>query len=93
MVWLVVMSLFPLSSLLLKFNRGRLDRQPHTPLSIVFLTFVVAAVVMAGNIVIDPSTVGCVPFPFSFASLSLKTLDSWIGMRRRTLLVSWRFFP
>ena len=67
MVWLVVMTLFPLSSLLLKFNRGRLERQPCAPLSIVFLTFIVAAIVMAGNIVIDPSTVECALSPLSLA--------------------------
>lgn len=71
MVWLVVMSLFPLSALLLKFNRGRLQREPHTSLSLVFFTFAVAATIMAGNIAIDPSTVGFVDFILLYQGLSL----------------------
>ncbi len=58
LVWLAVMTLFPLSLLLLKFNRGRLPRKPQTSLLVVFLTLAVAAVIIGGNIGIDPSIVG-----------------------------------
>lgn len=58
LVWLTVMSLFPIAALLLKFNRGRLSRDINTPLIIVFLTMIVAAVIIGGNIAIDPSIVG-----------------------------------
>ena len=55
-MWLTVMTLFPLSLLLLKFNRGRLLKRPRTGLSLIFATFAVAATVFAGNIVVDPVT-------------------------------------
>jgi hypothetical protein len=69
LVWLTVMMLFPLSVLLLKFNRGRLPRTPETPLSLVFSTFAVAAAAFAGNIAVDPDTVGYVICAI-FASLT-----------------------
>lgn len=56
LVWLFVMILFPLSLLLLKFNRGRLPRTMRTSLWVVFSAFVVALVVIGGNIAIDPTT-------------------------------------
>lgn len=58
LVWLAVMTLFPISALLLKFNRGRLTRTPHTPLLLVLFTLAVGAVIIGGNIAIDPSIVG-----------------------------------
>lgn len=58
LVWLAVMTLFPLSALLLKFNRGRLPRTPRTPLALVLLTLAAAATVIGGNIAIDPTIVG-----------------------------------
>ncbi|KAK0236350.1 AAAP amino acid permease [Armillaria nabsnona] len=58
LVWLSVMALFPISLLLLKFNRGRLPRTPKTPVSIVILTLAVVPTVFAGNIAIDPITFG-----------------------------------
>lgn len=58
LVWLSVMALFPISLLLLKFNRGRLPRTPKTPVSIVILTLAVVPSVFAGNIAIDPITFG-----------------------------------
>ncbi|PBK76124.1 AAAP amino acid permease [Armillaria solidipes] len=58
LVWLSVMALFPISLLLLKFNRGRLPRTPKTPVSVVILTLAVVPTVFAGNIAIDPITFG-----------------------------------
>ncbi|KDQ56708.1 hypothetical protein JAAARDRAFT_157891 [Jaapia argillacea MUCL 33604] len=58
LVWLTVMMLFPLSALLLKFNRGRLPRTSVTSLSVIFFTIAVALAISVGNIVIDPTTVG-----------------------------------
>jgi hypothetical protein len=52
-MWLTVMTLFPCSLLLLKFNRGRLPRNPRTPLTVVFLSIVAAAAAFVGNIMID----------------------------------------
>ncbi|KAK0194213.1 AAAP amino acid permease [Armillaria mellea] len=56
LVWLSVMALFPISLLLLKFNRGRLPRTPKTPVSTVVFTLAVVSTVFAGNITIDPIT-------------------------------------
>ena len=60
LVWLAVMTLFPISALLLKFNRGRLTRAPRTPLLLVLFTLAVGAVIIGGNVAIDPSIVGYV---------------------------------
>lgn len=54
------MTLFPIAVLLLKFNRGRLPREPRTSLAVVFATLAIAFVVIGGNIAIDPSIVGWV---------------------------------
>ncbi|KAF5384450.1 hypothetical protein D9615_003405 [Tricholomella constricta] len=58
LVWLTVMSLFPLTLLLLKFNRGRLPRDSRTPLAIVVAAIAVSAVVFAGNVAVNPATAG-----------------------------------
>ena len=58
MTWLSVMSLFPISVLLLKFNRGRIPRIRRAPLSLSFAALLTGAVAFAGNIAIDPTTVG-----------------------------------
>ncbi|KAF9556823.1 hypothetical protein CPC08DRAFT_641000 [Agrocybe pediades] len=58
LVWLTVMSLFPVSLLLLRFNRGRLPRSPRTRLSIIVFALIVAPVVFAGNIAYNPKTAG-----------------------------------
>jgi len=50
------MMLFPLSLLLLKYNRGRLPRLPRTPLLVIFGTITVALVIFVGNITLDPLT-------------------------------------
>jgi hypothetical protein len=52
------MALFPLSTLLLKFNRGRLSRNPRTPLLLVLLALAALAVITGGNIAINPTIVG-----------------------------------
>jgi len=57
-VWLMVMTLYPLAVLLLKFSRGRLPRKPHTSLSMVFGTLAVAFIAIGGNVALDPSIVG-----------------------------------
>lgn len=57
-VWLTVMALFPISLLLLKFNRGRLPRKPYTRLVVVVTALVVVPVVLAGNIAVNPTTAG-----------------------------------
>ncbi|KAG6860603.1 hypothetical protein C0995_009424 [Termitomyces sp. Mi166 len=56
LVWLTVMSLFPLTLLLLKFNRGRIPRSSHTPLAVIIAAILVSIVVFVGNITVNPAT-------------------------------------
>ncbi|KAF8065050.1 amino acid permease-domain-containing protein [Lyophyllum atratum] len=58
LVWLTVMSLFPMALLLLKFNRGRLPRDSKTSLAVIIAAIGVAIVVFAGNIAVNPKTAG-----------------------------------
>lgn len=58
------MALFPLSLLLLKFNRGRIPRQYKAPLWLPILALALAFVILAGNLSIDPSTLKCVYLKF-----------------------------
>ncbi|KAI0798140.1 amino acid permease-domain-containing protein [Abortiporus biennis] len=84
LVWLMVMTLFPLSALLLKFNRGRLSRSPRTPLSIIFLTFAVAFTVTGGNIALNPAIVGyaaaylIVIAGIFYATMKKATITRWL---------------
>lgn len=54
------MSLFPISLLLLKYNRGRLRREKRASLSIIVSALVIALTVFVGNIIVDPATAGYV---------------------------------
>ena len=58
LTWLAAMALFPLSLLLLKFNRGRLPRDSYTSLTLVLTTLLAVLVIIAGNVYIDPITAG-----------------------------------
>jgi len=60
LVWLAVMSLFPLSLLMLKFSRRRLRRKSRAPLMVVVAALVLSAVVFGGNIAANPATAGSV---------------------------------
>ncbi|PPR03413.1 hypothetical protein CVT24_012708, partial [Panaeolus cyanescens] len=56
LVWLTVMALFPISLLLLRFNRGRLPRQTPRGLWVVGLSMIIVPAIFAGNIAINPQT-------------------------------------
>jgi amino acid transporter len=59
LVWLLVMGLFPVSLLLLNFNRRQLKREgKKTNLAIIFTAIVVVPVVLAGVIAYQPKTLG-----------------------------------
>ncbi|KAF8635626.1 hypothetical protein AX15_000265 [Amanita polypyramis BW_CC] len=58
LVWLTVMSLFPLSLLLLRFNRGRVPRQIQIHLGFIFAALIIIPLVFAGNIAVNPKTAG-----------------------------------
>jgi hypothetical protein len=56
LAWLMVMTLFPVALLLLKFDRGRLPRKPQATLSIILGALVVAVTVFVGTITINLAT-------------------------------------
>ncbi|KXN87169.1 hypothetical protein AN958_09133, partial [Leucoagaricus sp. SymC.cos] len=58
LVWLAVMGLFPLSLLLLRFNRAHLKRNLRTGLPIIAVAFVIICVAVAGNIIVSPRAFG-----------------------------------
>ncbi|KAH8112836.1 amino acid permease-domain-containing protein [Phellopilus nigrolimitatus] len=58
LTWLSVMSLFPVSLLFLKFDRGRIPRTRRASLSLTLFTLMLGIAVFAGNIAIDPTTAG-----------------------------------
>ena len=48
--FLIIMGLFALSNVFLKFNRDRLVREPHVPLPIVLSALAIVAAAIAGNV-------------------------------------------
>jgi amino acid transporter len=75
LVWLLVMGLFPVSLLLLKFNRGRLRRDGRkTKLGVVFVAIVLVPVVLAGIVAYQPMTLVQVDGVPTLESLRFLTL-------------------
>ena len=72
LVWLTVMSLFPISLLLLKFNRERLPRARKTSFFILMVTLILAPVVFAGNIAVHPRII---EYAFPLLHIRYLTLD------------------
>lgn len=58
LVWLTVMALFPISLILLKFNRGRLLRDSETKLMVILGALLIVPAVFAGNVAINPQMAG-----------------------------------
>lgn len=97
--FILVMGLFALSNLLLKFNRDRLVRRPHVPLPLVVFALVIVGVVVAGNIIMSPVIVGYFAVFFIVALIAM----TYTGFRgrlalalywiysRNTRLHSWRW--
>ncbi|KAJ3733852.1 AAAP amino acid permease [Lentinula guzmanii] len=83
LVWLVVMSLFPLALLLLKFNRGRLSRTPNTPFWVVLLAMALVPIVFAGNIIVDPTTAGY------FAAYLIVIVIFFSATQNKTHILKW----
>lgn len=97
------MTLFPLSALLLKFNRGRLPRDKCVSVSVVFLTFAVVFTLIGGNIAIDPTIVGCAnliaenPTPLTSprryaAAYIIAIVAIFYGTMKKVHLVRWMFW-
>ncbi|KAF9467230.1 amino acid permease-domain-containing protein [Collybia nuda] len=86
LVWLTVMSLFPMTLLLLKFNRGRIKRDSHTPLFIIILALIISAIVFAGNIAVEPATFGY------FAAYFLGIVILFSITQNRIYLLRWIYW-
>ncbi|GLB39740.1 putative amino acid permease [Lyophyllum shimeji] len=86
LVWLTVMSLFPLALLLLKFSRGRLPRNSSTPLAVVVAAAAVSAVVFAGNIAVDPATAGY------FAAYFIGIVTVFTATQNKIHLLRWVYW-
>ena len=97
--FILVMGLFALSNIFLKFNRDRLVRDPHVSLGLVLFAFCVVSAAVTGNIVKSPVIVGyfAVFFVVAFVAMTytgfrgrLATTLYWIYNRNRKLH-SWRW--
>lgn len=97
--FIVVMGLFAVSNLLLKFNRDRLVRTPRVSLAVVLFAFLIVLVAVAGNIVMSPVIIGYFAIFFIVALLGmtytgsrsgLATVLYWVYNRNRRLH-SWKW--
>jgi amino acid transporter len=97
--YLLVMGLFALSNLFLKFNRDRLVRSPRVALPMVVLALLITAAAIAGNIALSPEIVGYFAMFFVIALVAmtytgfrgrLATVLYWIYNRNKALH-SWRW--
>lgn len=97
--FILVMGLFALSNLALKFNRDRLVRRPRVHLPIVMFALVIVLAAVAGNIAMSPVIVAyfTVFFVVSLLAMTyngfrgkLATVLYWIYNRNRRLH-SWRW--
>ncbi|RXW21510.1 hypothetical protein EST38_g4323 [Candolleomyces aberdarensis] len=87
LVWLCVMTLFPLSLLILRFNRGRLRRSDTTRLStILFALLIVSPVILAGNIALNPKTAGY------FAIYEICVLSLLVVTQNKVAILRWIYW-
>ncbi|TDL27804.1 hypothetical protein BD410DRAFT_893978 [Rickenella mellea] len=86
LTWLSVMALFPVSVLLLKFNRWRLPRTNRASLGVVVAALILSCVVFAGNVALDPTTVGY------FAAYATALLVSFHAAHNRVRLLRWVYW-
>ncbi|KII92394.1 hypothetical protein PLICRDRAFT_172492 [Plicaturopsis crispa FD-325 SS-3] len=86
LVWLTVMTLFPLSLLLLKFNRGRLAREHRASLLVVIFALAICAAVFAGNIAVDPTTAGY------FAAYFIGVATFFSAGQNKIRLLRWMYW-
>ncbi|KAI0062936.1 hypothetical protein BV25DRAFT_1855218 [Artomyces pyxidatus] len=74
--FLFVFFLFTVSNLILKINRPRLSRPPHTSMFTLIGAFVVVCTTWAGNIVLNPSAVGVFVASFFIVLLVFLALNA-----------------
>ncbi|KIM22963.1 hypothetical protein M408DRAFT_269399 [Serendipita vermifera MAFF 305830] len=79
---LTVLLLYPVSNVLLKFNRDRLPRQYRASPLIVFLSFASIVVVLAGNLALSPIALGLFASYFVFLFLCLIFTKSQVKLAR-----------
>jgi len=84
--FILVMGLFAISNLLLKFNRDRLVRSPRVSLPLILFALVIVGVVVAGNIAMSPVIVGYFAVFFVVALVAM----TYTGFRGRlSLALYW----
>ena len=97
--FLLMMGLFALSNIFLKFNRDRLVRDPHVSLGIVLFALCIVSAAIAGNVVKSPVIIGyfAVFFVVALGAMMytgfrgrLATMLYWVYNRNRKLH-SWRW--
>ncbi|KZT52939.1 hypothetical protein CALCODRAFT_458622, partial [Calocera cornea HHB12733] len=85
--FLFLMALYPLSHIMLRFNRDRLPRKYHSALGWSVLAMASMIVLWVGNIVQDPKTIGLFAAYFGVVWLSLWILKSQVLLARLALWV------
>jgi len=97
--FILVMGLFALSNIFLKFNRDRLQRSPRVGLGQCLFALAIAVMTVVGNIIYSPAIVGYFAAFFAvtwvammYTSMrgSLATLVYWVWNRNRRLH-EWRW--
>jgi amino acid transporter len=97
--FILVMGLFALSNLFLKFNRDRLQRRPRVGLPLVMFAIAIVITTVVGNIALSPVIVGyfAIFFVIALAAMTytgfrgrLALVLYWI-YNRNTRLHSWRW--
>ncbi|KAG8821976.1 hypothetical protein FRC18_011138 [Serendipita sp. 400] len=85
---LSVLLLYPLSNILLKFNRDRLPRKFRASLSVTLLALVATVTVLAGNLVLSPVAIGLFASYFVFILAGLFIVKSQAKIAR---VVIWLY--
>ena len=84
LVWLLVMALFPVSLLLLKFNRGRLRRDGKpTKLVVILAAVSLVLIVFTGNVIYQPQAAGSNGSLFKSLKHRLNYLQLLLGVLSR----------
>ncbi|KAG6337018.1 hypothetical protein ID866_2078 [Astraeus odoratus] len=81
-VWLAVMALFPVSLVLLRFSRPRLPRASQCSLAVIVGSILVAAIVFAGNVAMNPSIAGWFSLYFLVLCLGFSIASNKVAILR-----------
>ncbi|TFK40382.1 AAAP amino acid permease [Crucibulum laeve] len=86
LVWLTVMSFFPISLLLLRFNRGRIRRDSPISLVVIFIALIIVPAVLVGNIAVNPLTAAY------FAAYFLGIVVIFTATQNKIYLLRWIYW-